>query len=158
MAVTADAAALFTERELVITRIFEAPRRLVFKLWTEPEHLARWWGPRGFTLISGRMDVRPGGTWSRSLRSPDGSVIRKHGVYHELVTPERLVMTYITDDAAGNPGPETLVSVTFADLGGKTRLTLRQTGFQSVAERDDHRRGWTGALGSFAAYLSANKL
>jgi uncharacterized protein YndB with AHSA1/START domain len=157
MAVTADTAALSTECELVITRIFDAPRPLVFKLWTEPEHLMRWWGPRGFTPISGRMDVRQGGRWSRLMRSPDGSVIRKHGVYRELVAPERLVLTYITDDAAGNPGPETLVTVTFADHDGKTRLTLHQTGFQSVAERDDHRRGWTGALDGFAAYLSANK-
>jgi uncharacterized protein YndB with AHSA1/START domain len=157
MAVTADTAALSTECELVITRIFHAPRPLVFKLWTEPEHLVRWWGPRGFTPISGRMDVRQGGRWSRLMRSPDGSVVRKHGVYRELVAPERLVLTYITDDAAGNPGPETLVTVTFADHDGKTRLTLHQTGFQSVAERDDHRRGWTGALDGFAAYLSANK-
>ena len=157
MAVTADTAALSTECELVITRIFDAPRPLVFKLWTEPEHLMRWWGPRGFTPISGRMDVRQGGRWSRLMRSPDGSVIRKHGVYRELVAPERLVLTYITDDAAGNPGPETLVTVTFADHDGKTRLTLHQTGFQSVAERDDHRRGWTSALDGFAAYLSANK-
>ena len=157
MAVTADSAALSTECELVITRIFDAPRPLVFKLWSEPEHLMRWWGPRGFTPISGRMDVRQGGRWSRLMRSPDGSVVRKHGVYRELVAPERLVLTYITDDAAGNPGPETLVTVTFADHDGKTRLTLHQTGFQSVAERDDHRRGWTGALDGFAAYLSANK-
>jgi uncharacterized protein YndB with AHSA1/START domain len=157
MAVTADSAALSTECELVITRIFDAPRPLVFKLWTEPEHLMRWWGPRGFTPISGRMDVRQGGRWSRLMRSPDGSVIRKHGVYRELVAPERLVLTYITDDAAGNPGPETLVTVTFADHDGKTRLTLHQTGFQSVAERDDHRRGWTSALERFAVYLSANE-
>jgi uncharacterized protein YndB with AHSA1/START domain len=148
--------ALAGEPELVIIRIFDAPRPLVFKLWTEPEHLMRWWGPRGFTPISGRMDVRQGGRWSRLMRSPDGSVIRKHGVYRELVAPERLVLTYITDDAAGNPGPETLVTVTFADLGGKTRLTLHQTAFQSVAEREDHRRGWTSALERFTEHLSAN--
>jgi uncharacterized protein YndB with AHSA1/START domain len=127
-------------------------------MWTEPEHLVVWWGPRGFTTISGRLDVRPGGAWSRSMRASDGSVIRKHGVYREIMAPERLVLTYITDDGAGKPGPETLVTVTFADLGGKTRLTLRQTGFQSVAARDDHRRGWTGALERFAAYLSANEV
>jgi uncharacterized protein YndB with AHSA1/START domain len=91
-------------------------------------------------------------------RAPDGSVIRKHGVYREIVAPERLVLTYITDDAAGNPGPETLVTVTFADLGGKTRLTLHQTAFQSVAASDDHRHGWTGALERFAEYLSANEV
>lgn len=156
MAVTADIAALSVERELVITRIFDAPRRLVFKMWTEPEHLVRWWGPSGFTGLSGRMDVRPGGAWSRSMRTPDGTVLRKHGVYREIVAPERLVFTYVTDDAAGNPGAETLVTVTFADLDGKTKLTLHQAAFQSVAARDDHRGGWTGALKRFAAYLSAN--
>ena len=155
MATEADAVALFAERELVITRTFEAPRRLVFKMWTEPEHLVRWWGPRGFATISSRMNVRPGGIWSRSMRAPDGRIIRKSGVYREIVAPERLVLTYVTDDAEGNSGPETLVTVTFTDLGGKTRLTLHQVAFQSVAARDDHRRGWTGALERLAKHLSA---
>ena len=156
MAITADAAALSAERELVITRIFAAPRRLVFKMWTEPEHLVRWWGPRGFKTISGRMDVRPGGAWSRLMRTPDGSVIRKHGVYREIVAPERLVLTYVTDDAADNPGPETLVTVTFTDLGGKTRLTLHQAGFESGAAREAHHAGWTSCLERFVEHLSAN--
>jgi len=155
MATVADAAALSAERELVITRILEAPRRLVFKMWTEPEHLVRWWGPRGFATISSRMNVRPGGIWSRSMRAPDGRIIRKSGVYREIVAPERLVLTYVTDDAEGNSGPETLVTVTFTDLGGKTRLTLHQVAFQSVVARDDHRRGWTGALERLAKHLSA---
>jgi uncharacterized protein YndB with AHSA1/START domain len=152
----ADAATLSAERELIITRIFDAPRRLVFKMWIEPEHLMHWWGPRGFTTISGRIDARPGGAWSRSIRSPDGTVVSKHGVYREIVAPERLVLTYITDDAAGNPGPATLVTVTFADLGNKTRLTLHQSGFDPVAARNDHQRGWTGALERFAEHLSAS--
>ncbi|MBV8131047.1 MAG: SRPBCC domain-containing protein [Alphaproteobacteria bacterium] len=156
MAITADAAALFTEPELVITRIFEAPRRLVFKMWTKPEHLVHWWGPRGFVTISSRMDVRPGGAWFRRLRAPDGSEHCKHGVYREVVAPERLVFTYVTDDPEGNLAPGTLVTVSFADLGGRTRVTLHQAAFQSVAARDDHRRGWTSALERFAAYLSAN--
>src|SRR6516225_9463495 len=112
MATEADAVTLFAERELLITRTFEAPRRLVFKMWTEPEHLVRWWGPRGFTTISSRMEVRPGGTWSRSMRAPNGSLIRKHGVSCEILAPERLVFTYVTDDLEGNPGPETVVTVT----------------------------------------------
>jgi uncharacterized protein YndB with AHSA1/START domain len=156
MAVTADAAALSGERELVITRIFDAPRRLVFKMWTEPEHLVRWWGPSGFTTISGRMDVRTGGVWSRSMRAPDGRVIRKHGVYREIVMPERLVFTYVTDDPVGNPGPETLVTVTFTDLGGKTRLTLHQGGFESVLAGEAHHGGWTSCLERLAEHLSAN--
>jgi len=156
MAATAEAAASAAERELVITRVFDAPRRLVFKMWTEPEHLARWWGPRGFTMISAGLEVRPGGVWWRSMRAPDGSVIRKHGVYREIVVPERLVFTYVTDDPEGNPGPETLVRVTLADLGTCTRLTLYQARFHSVAASDDHRSGWTGALERFAEYLAAH--
>jgi len=155
MATEADAVTLFAERELVITRTFEAPRRLGFKMWTEPEHLVRWWGPRGFATISSLMDVRPGGTWSRSIRAPDGRIIRKYGVYREIVAPERLVLTYVTDDPEGNPGPETLVTLTFADLSGRTRLTLHQAFFESGAARDDHRRGWTGALERLAKHLSA---
>jgi uncharacterized protein YndB with AHSA1/START domain len=101
------------------------------------------------------MEVRPGGVWSRSMRAPDGSVIRKHGVYREIVMPERLVFTYVTDDLAGNPGPETLVTVTFTDLGGKTRLSVHQAFLESVAARDDHRRGWTSALERLAEHLLA---
>ncbi len=154
MAPPADAATAAAERELVVTRVFDAPRRLVFKAWTEPEHLARWWGPQGFALISCDIDVRPGGAWCRSMRAPDGSEIRKHGVYREIVAPERLVFTYVSDDAEGNSGPETLVTVTFADLDGKTRLTLRQTLFESVVARDAHQVGWTSCLERFAEYLS----
>ena len=156
MAISADAAALSAERELVIARIFDAPCRLVFKMWTEPEHLVRWWGPSGFTTISGRMDVRTGGVWSRSMRAPDGRVIRKHGVYREIVMPERLVFTYVTEDLAGNPGPETLVTVTFTDLGRKTRLTLHQGGFESVLAGEAHHAGWTSCLERLAEHLSAN--
>jgi uncharacterized protein YndB with AHSA1/START domain len=156
MAAIADAAILFAEGELVITRVFDAPRRLVFKMWTEPEHLARWWGPRGFTTISSRIDARPGGIWWRSMRAPNGNLISKHGVYREVLAPERLVFTYITEDTVGHPGPETLVTVTFALLGGKTMLTLHQAVFESVVARDDHHRGWTGAVERLAQHLSAN--
>lgn len=156
MAARPDAAAASAERELVITRVFDAPRALVFKMWTEPEHLARWWGPPGFTTISGRIGVRPGGTWFRVMRAPDGHEVRKRGVYREIVAPERLVFTYATEDAAGNLGPETLVTVTFADFDGKTKLTLHQALFGSVASRDDHRGGWAGSLERFAEYLAAN--
>ena len=102
------------------------------------------------------MDVRPGGIWSRSMRAPDGRVIRKHGVYREIVAPERLVFTYVTDDPAGNPGPETLVTVTFIDLGAKTRLTLHQVGFESVVAREARHGGWNSCLERLAEQLSAN--
>ena len=109
-------------RELVITRDFNAPRKQVFAAWTEARLASRWWVPRDFTSLSCEMDVRPGGIWHRRMRAPDGAVFIKHGVYREIVTPERLVFTYITEDGAGIVDPETLVTVTFADLGGQTRL------------------------------------
>ena len=153
MAARASVAAQSGEPELVITRIFDAPRRLVFKAWTEPDRATRWWGPEGFTTISCEMDVRPGGLWRRCMRAPDGSEHRKRGVYREIVEPEQLVFTYADEDAEGNPGPETLVRVTFADFAGKTRLILHQAFFASVAARDAHQGGWTSCLERFARYL-----
>ena len=147
-------ATLSAELRLVITRIFDAPRRLVFKMWTEPEHLAVWWGPRGFTAISGRLDVRPGGAWSRSMRAPDGRIIRKHGVYREIVEPERLVFTFAWEDAEGKPGHETAVTVTLAEYGAKTKLTLHQAVFETVTARDLHQGGWASALECLAEYLA----
>lgn len=155
MAATTSAALQAAERELVITRVLDAPRSLVFKLWTRPEHLARWWGPQGFTTISCEMDVRPGGAWVRCMRSPEGTLYTKRGIYREIVPPERLVFTYVNEDADGRLGPETLVTVTFEEHGAKTRLTLHQSGFESVSERDAHAGGWTSCLERFAEYLAA---
>jgi uncharacterized protein YndB with AHSA1/START domain len=149
-----SAAAKPAERELIITRIFNAPRRLVFRAWTNREQAARWWGPQGFTTTFCEMDVRPGGAWRRCMRSPKGIDYWKQGVYREIVEPERLVFTYASEDVEGNSGHETLVTVTFADLGGKTKLTLHHAVFESVAERDAHQGGWTGCLERFAEYLA----
>ena len=155
MAATTSAALQTAERELVITRVLDAPRSLVFKLWSRPEHLARWWGPQGFTTISCEMDVRPGGAWFRCMRSPEGTLYTKRGIYREIVPPKRLVFTYVNEDADGRLGPETLVTVTFEEHGAKTRLTLHQSGFESVSERDAHAGGWTSCLERFAEYLAA---
>lgn len=140
--------------ELVVTRIFDAPRSLVFKVWVQPEHLARWWGPKGFTLLSCETDVRPGGAWVRCMRSPEGTKHIKRGVYREIVEPERLVFTYLNEDADGRLGPETVVAVTFEEQGARTRLTLRQTGFESISSRDGHEGGWISCLERFAEYLA----
>ncbi|MGH8014012.1 MAG: SRPBCC domain-containing protein, partial [Candidatus Binataceae bacterium] len=110
-----------SELELVITRIFDAPRSLVFKAWTAPEHLVRWWGPRGFTLPSCEIDPRPGGTYLFHMRGPEGDDHWSRGFFRELVEPERLVMEGAWVDAQGKPkGPETLVTVTFEEHDGKT--------------------------------------
>ena len=155
MAARTNAAARLAEPELVITRVFDAPRSLVFRVWTQPEHLARWWGPKGFTLVACSMDVRPGGAWFRRMRSPEAVEYVKRGIYREIVAPERLIFTYVNEAADGSLGPETVVTVTFEPLGAKTKLTLHHTGFDSVAWRDAHEGGWSSCLERFAEYLAS---
>ena len=142
-----------SERELLITRLFKAPRALVFKAWTTPEHLAHWSGPHGFTTPHHAMDLRPGGAYRACLRAPDGTEHWVQGVYREIVEPERLVFTHAWEDANGNPGHQTLVTITFADHGGRTMMTFHQAQFESVASRDGHRGGWTGSFERLETYL-----
>jgi len=150
-----------TGLELVITRIFDAPRRIVFKAWSEPEHLMRWWGPHGFTCPVCEMDFRVGGRWRFCMRSPEGAEEWQQGVYREIVEPERIVFSYAFEDVNGvsglsgwKPGHQTTVTVIFSDHeGNKTKLTVRQTNFDAVAVRDDHIRGWNEALDHLADYV-----
>lgn len=151
-----------TAPELVITRIFDAPRAIVFKAWSQPEHLMRWWGPHGFTCPVCEMDFRVGGRWRFCMRSPEGTDEWQQGVYREIVEPERIVFTYsfpqgsrgFTEESASKPGHQTTVTVNFADHNGnKTKLTVRQTNFESVAVRDDHVRGWNESLDHLANYV-----
>ncbi len=113
------------ERELTITRLFDAPRELVFKAWTDPKHLAQWWGPKGFSNPVCEVDARPGGTFYVQMTDPDGVAHPTKGVFREAVSPERLVFTTSAfEDAAGNPQLEGLNTVTFEDDHGRTKLTL----------------------------------
>jgi uncharacterized protein YndB with AHSA1/START domain len=143
-----------TERELTITRVFDAPPGLVFKAWTEPERLVRWSGPEGFTTTSCAMDVRPGGSYRSCIRSPEGTDHCMQGVYREIAEPERLVFTFAWEDAEGRPGREMLVTVTFAEDDGKTRMTFHQAVFESVEDRDGHREGWSSSFDLLEAYLA----
>ena len=150
-----DASTSTATHELVMTRIIDAPRSLVFKAWTQPEHLARWWGPRGFTHIGCQMDVRVGGAYRFGMRSPEGTEHWKRGVYREITQPERIVFTFAWEKPDGSLGQELLTTVTLDEQGAKTRLTLRQTGFDTTEWRDDHGRGWTSTLDRFAEYVMA---
>ena len=135
------------DRVLVMTRIFDAPRSLVFQLWTEPQHLVRWWGPRGYTAPLCEMDVRPGGAYRLLMRSADGREVWWHGVFREIVEPERLVWTCSVDRADGTRiSGETVLTVTFDEQGQKTKLILHQAVFDSVDNCNAHREGWTQAL------------
>ena len=142
------------ERVLTITRVFDAPRELLFKTWTDPRHAMNWWGPTDYPVTHVEMDVRPGGAWRNCLTSTEtGKELWQGGVYREVVPPARLVFTFAWDDDGGR-GPETLVTVTFADEGGKTRMTFRQEPFQSVENRDGHRGGWTSSFDRLDAFLA----
>lgn len=120
-------------RSIVTTRVFDAPRELVFAAWTDPKHLVQWWGPTGFTTTVRSIEVRPGGIWRFVMHGPDGRDYENRIVYDEIVKPERLVYSH-----GGGEEVEPVqfrVTVTFEDLGGKTRLTMRAV-FPSAAERN----------------------
>ena len=137
--------------EMILTRVFDAPRDLVWKLWSEPEHIVKWWGPKGFTLPGCEMDFRPGGTYRFVMRGPDGQDNPFHGVYREIVRNERIVFTAILDNL---PGHELLTTVTFADEGGKTKLTVRQTTPPGEAGRGQN-QGWSETLERLADHLGS---
>lgn len=142
---------------LEISRIFDAPRSLVFRAWTSPEHLARWWGPKDFSAPSLSMDFRPGGKYRHAIRSAEGTDYWMRGVYREIVEPERIVFTFAWEEDASSPAAETLVTVTFEDHGGKTRLTFRQEPFDSVQQRDSHAEGWGECLDRLLAHLGRDQ-
>ncbi|MBV9724498.1 MAG: SRPBCC domain-containing protein [Gammaproteobacteria bacterium] len=129
-------------RELVIRRTFNAPRALVFRAWTEPQLLAQWSCPRGFTFSENRGELRVGGAFFARMRSPEGTEHRLQGVYREIIPPERLVFSHCWVDERGTPGPETLVTVTLSERDGRTEMSFHQGIFASVQERDGHAQGW----------------
>lgn len=122
-----------SELELVFRRVFDAPRELVFEAWTNPKHVAQWWGPRGFTNTIHEMDVRPGGVWRLVMHGPDGVDYHNRIVFLEVVKPERLV--YKHEPREGSEPVSFRVTVTFLEREGKTELTMRMV-FPSVEERD----------------------
>ena len=119
-------------RSIIGTRVFDAPRDLVFSVWTDPKHLAQWWGPNGFTTTTSSFDMRPGGEWRFVMHGPDGRDYQNRITFEEIVPPERIVYRHGGEDA--EPVRFT-TTVTFQDLGGKTRITMRLD-FPSAAERD----------------------
>ncbi len=116
------------DREILMTRMFHAPRERVFTMWTDPEHVVRWWGPTGFTTTIYEMDVRPGGLWRFVMHGPDGIDYQNHVTYVEVAEPERLVYDH-------EGGARFRMSVTFEDWDGRTRLTAHML-FPSAAERE----------------------
>jgi uncharacterized protein YndB with AHSA1/START domain len=138
---------------LEIVRIFDAPRKLVYTAWTTPEHLAKWSAPEGFTIPEATTNFQKGGTYYAHMRSPAGEDHRVQGKYLEIVEGKRIVMTHAGLNGACNIGPETTITVTFEDLGDKTRMTFVQEGFASAASRDGHEQGWNSCFNLLAVLL-----
>jgi uncharacterized protein YndB with AHSA1/START domain len=116
------------DRDIVTTRVFNAPRELVFQAWTDPDQLVQWWGPKGFTNTFHEFDMRPGGIWRFVMHGPNGVDYQNKSVFVEVVNPERIVFDHVS-------GPRFQVVATFAEQAGKTTLTFRMR-FESAAECD----------------------
>ncbi|MEV4624911.1 SRPBCC domain-containing protein [Micromonospora sp. NPDC049523] len=144
-------------REFTITRVFDAPRALVFQAWTDPRHVARWFGPRGLTtpLSTIDMDVQPGGEWRlRMVGDADGAEYPVFFACREVVAPERLVLAVpVPDDVRAETG-EALLTVTFADLGDKTEMTFHLAGIAAGPESAGLEQGWSSSFDRMAEHLA----
>ncbi|TGM58426.1 SRPBCC family protein [Leptospira adleri] len=122
------------DREIATSRVFDAPRELVWKVWTDPNHIGNWWGPNGFTNTIETMEVKPGGVWKLIMHGPDGTDYPNRITYIEVIKPERLVYKH-GSDMEDHPG-DFHVTVTFEEENGKTKLTMISL-FQTAAARDE---------------------
>jgi len=125
-----------------IVRVYDAPRALVYHMWSTPDHLAKWSAPRGYAIPAARTDFREGGGWYARMLSLDGADYRVQGRYVEIIEGSRIVLTHAWLDDKGKPGHETLITIILEDEGGKTKMTFRQEGFESVVSRDGMAGGW----------------
>jgi uncharacterized protein YndB with AHSA1/START domain len=142
--------------ELTITRTFDAPRELVYKLFTEPEHIMHWMGPRDFVAGNFTQDARVGGKW-RGMLHPikGGRDLWQGGTFLEVDPPKHVSYTFAWDDENGKPSEPTVVTLDFEAQGNKTKLIFHQTGFTSEGERDGHHGGWSETFDKFEEYLSS---
>jgi uncharacterized protein YndB with AHSA1/START domain len=147
---TDELAEMSTAREMVLTRLIDAPPERVFEAWSKPEHLKRWFGPRGFSLPGCDLDFRVGGAYRFVMRGPDGTDYPFHGVFKEILAPSRLVFTNIIE---GGPGDELTTTVTFVEEAGRTRLTVRQSTPAAPHARGQE-QGWSESLVKLADLLN----
>jgi uncharacterized protein YndB with AHSA1/START domain len=124
-----------TDREIVITRTFDAPRELVWEAMTDSRHVVNWWGPRGFSTTIEKMDFRVGGIWKLVMHGPDGANYPNEQIFQEIVKPERIVLAH-SGRREGGPGVTSVKTWTFDEVeSGKTKVTIRMV-FSSATERD----------------------
>ena len=153
------------KQEIVITRIFDAPRELVWKAWTDPKHFQRWWGPKDYTCPFCQMDLRVGGKYLNCMRSPEGQEYWSTGVYREIIPMERIVFTDCFADEQGNVVPAThygmsadfplemLVTVIFEDSGSKTKMTLKHVDLPIGEMTEQTGAGWNESFDKLAESL-----
>jgi uncharacterized protein YndB with AHSA1/START domain len=162
-------------KEFVISRVFDAPRDLVWKCFTDPERMKQWWGPKGFTVIASNMDLRVGGTYHYGMKAPNGGAMWGIFKYREIVPQEKLVFVNSFSDEQGgitrHPGhdkwPLTMLSTfTFEDApGGQTKFTVRWQTLDATEEEqktfdamhDSMTQGWGGTMDKLEAYLAKSK-
>jgi uncharacterized protein YndB with AHSA1/START domain len=148
--------------EIVIARWLDAPRDLVFEVWTDPKHIREWWGPEGFSNTLCEADFRVGGEFRTHLLGPDGLTYPCKGIYREIVEPERIVYEGIPDDGhpcgSGIP-PRGTVTVTFEEVDGQTLLTLHtrliNAELAEAAVQGGFSAGWTTSFERIAMYVSS---
>jgi uncharacterized protein YndB with AHSA1/START domain len=144
-----------SDREIVVSRVIEAPRRLVFEAYTDVKHLAQWWGPNGFTTTTRRFEFRPGGVWDFIMHGPDGTDYPNWIVWKEIAPPERLFLEHGARE--GDPAAF-LSTVTFVERGPATEVTMRAV-FKTRQQRDEvverygAIEGGKQTLGRLAAYI-----
>jgi uncharacterized protein YndB with AHSA1/START domain len=145
--------------DLVMTRVFDAPRELVFKAWTDPSHVAQWWGPSGFTNPVCEMDVRVGGAIRIHMRAPNGAVYPMKGVFEEIDEPSRLVFISSALDEHGNSMFDVMTTVTFAEQNAKTTLTMQARVMKATALAPQYLKGmeagWSQSLDRLRAHLAS---
>jgi len=137
-------------QEVIITRLFDAPRELVFKLWTDPEYVERWWGPKGFTNPVCQLDARVGGSIRIVMQGPDGTKYPTRGIFKELVEPEKVVFVSIKEDDFGNAQLEVLNTAVFMEENGKTKMYFTAVVTMSTPEAcgsvEGMNQGWNQSI------------
>lgn len=164
-----------TAKDFVMSRVFDAPRDLLWKCFTDPERMKHWWGPKGFTVIASKMDLRVGGTYHYGMKTPDGKTMWGKFVYREITPPERLVFINSFSDETGgltrHPMAPTwplqmLSTFTFEEQpGGKSKFTVRWSPYEATEEErktfdaghDSMKGGWGGTMDQLEAYLAKAK-
>jgi uncharacterized protein YndB with AHSA1/START domain len=142
--------------EIAITEYFEAPRELVFRNWIEAELVRTWFAPPGFTVSRCEIEGTPGSRWTVTYESPDGDMHTEFGEFIEVVPPSTLVFTLTQQNSRGQSGAQTLVRVAFEQVGSRTRMDFRQSGYRSKPTRDGNAEGWRECLRQLRHHLAAH--